>query len=64
MVHAQAFWDTLIERNGVHHTARKTDMFGYKGRDDVRADETVERVSFGLVLALVFTIGVLAGLSF
>lgn len=39
-------------------------MFGYKGQDEIKADVVAERVHFGLVLAIVFTVGVLAGLSF
>ena len=39
-------------------------MFGYKGQDEIKADETAERVHFGLLLALIFTLGLVAGLSF
>jgi hypothetical protein len=39
-------------------------MFGYNGQDDISADAVAHRLHFGLVLAIVFTVGVLAGLSF
>ena len=39
-------------------------MFGYKGRDEVKADATAERVHFGLLLVVVFTLGLVSGLSF